>query len=67
MRSFDLILRFSVYKKANLGFSKKFTESVVLYDVTEKLYRNEYFKFKHYDDFEYEFFEMPLSEIAQIQ
>lgn len=52
-----VFVRRPVYKKANLGFSKKFTESVVLYDVTEKLYKNEYFKFKYYDDFEYELFE----------
>ena len=44
-----------VYKKANLGFSKKFVESVVIYDVTDKLYNNQFFKYKHYDDFEYEF------------
>lgn len=44
-----------VYKKANLGFSKKFVESVVVYDVTDKLYNNQFFKYKHYDDFENEF------------
>jgi hypothetical protein len=46
-----------VYKKANLGFSKKFVESVVVYDETHKLYNNQYFKPKKYNDFEYEFFE----------
>jgi hypothetical protein len=43
-----------VYKKANLGFSKKFIESVVLYDVTDKLYNNQFFKNKYYHDFKYE-------------
>lgn len=45
-----------VFKKANLGFSKKFVESVIVYDVTDKLYNNQYFKHKYYNDFEYEFY-----------
>ena len=46
-----------MYKKTNLGFSKKHIDSVILYDETNALYRNSYFKDKLYDDFDYELYE----------
>lgn len=43
-----------IFKKANLGLTKKFLESKIIYDVTEDLYRNKYFKEKLYNEFEFE-------------
>lgn len=43
-----------VYKKTNLGLTKKYVESKVLYDVTDALYRNRDFVKKFYADFEYD-------------
>lgn len=43
-----------VYKKVNLGLSKKYLESKVLYDVTDDLHFNRRFKEKFYKDFETE-------------
>jgi RNA polymerase-binding transcription factor DksA len=43
-----------VFKKTNLGLTKKYVESKVLYDVTDALYRNRDFEKKFYNDFEYD-------------
>jgi RNA polymerase-binding transcription factor DksA len=43
-----------VYKKTNLGLTKKYVESKVLYDVTDALYRNRDFVKKFYNDFDYD-------------
>lgn len=43
-----------VFKKTNLGLTKKYVESKVLYDVTDALYRNRDFEKKYYNDFEYD-------------
>ena len=43
-----------VFKKTNLGLTKKYVESKVLYDVTDALYRNSHFEKKYYNDFEYD-------------
>jgi hypothetical protein len=49
-----------VYKKTNLGLSRKFVNSIVLLDETNALYRNRDFEKKFYNDFEYEMFETDL-------
>lgn len=43
-----------VIKKTNLGLTKKYVESKVLYDVTEALYKNRDFEKKYYKDFDNE-------------
>lgn len=43
-----------VFKKTNLGLTKKYVESKILYDVTDALYRNRDFEKKLYNDFEYD-------------
>nr|WP_315184433.1 phospholipase D family protein [uncultured Flavobacterium sp.] len=49
-----------VFKKTNLGLTKKYVESKVLYDVTESLYRNRDFVKKYYNDFEYDILETDI-------
>lgn len=46
-----------IFKKTNLGLSKKYTESKILYDVTDALYRNRNFEKKFYKDFDVELLE----------
>ena len=46
-----------IFKKTNLGLSKKYIESKILYDMTEALYRNRDFEKKHYNDFDFELLE----------
>lgn len=43
-----------VYKKVNLGLTKKYIESKVLFDKTDELYKNKNFQRKLYNDFEQE-------------
>lgn len=43
-----------VFKKTNLGLTKKYVESKILYDVTDALYKNRDFEKKYYRDFEYD-------------
>lgn len=47
-----VFLKRPVFKKTNLGLTKKYVESKILYDVTENLYRNSSFTKKYYNDFE---------------
>jgi len=46
-----------LYKKTNLGLSKKHLGHVVLFDQTNALYRNRSFEQKFYNDFEYQLFQ----------
>lgn len=46
-----------LYKKTNLGLSKKHLGHVVLFDETNALYRNRNFEKKYYNDFDYELFQ----------
>lgn len=46
-----------LYKKTNLGLSKKHLGHVILFDQTNALYRNRSFEQKFYNDFEYELFQ----------
>ncbi|MVO08229.1 hypothetical protein GOQ30_03500 [Flavobacterium sp. TP390] len=46
-----------VYIKTNLGLSKKFISSKIIYDKTNDLYQNKNIKELYYDDFEYEIFD----------
>lgn len=46
-----------LYIKTNLGFSKKHIKSVILYDETKALYKNNDFEEMFYEDFEEELFE----------
>jgi len=46
-----------IFKKTNLGLSKKYIESKILYDITEALYRNRDFEKKYYKDFDLELLE----------
>jgi len=46
-----------LYKKTNLGLSKKHLGHMVLFDQTNALYRNRNFEQKFYNDFEYELFQ----------
>ncbi len=46
-----------IFKKTNLGLSKKYVESKVLYDMTDALYRNRDFDKKYYQDFNLELLE----------
>ncbi|WP_284651339.1 hypothetical protein [Flavobacterium terrisoli] len=46
-----------LYKKTNLGLSKKHLGHVVLFDETNALYRNRNFEQKFYNDFDYELFQ----------
>ncbi|NDP22203.1 MAG: hypothetical protein GZ091_14145 [Paludibacter sp.] len=46
-----------IFKKTNLGLSKKYVESKVLYDMTDALYRNRDFEKKYYKDFDLEILE----------
>ena len=49
-----------VFKKTNLGLTKKYVESKILYDVTGALYNNRDFEKKYYRDFEYDFLETEI-------
>lgn len=49
-----------VFKKTNLGLTKKYIESKILYDVTDSLYKNRDFEKKYYRDFEYDILETDL-------
>lgn len=49
-----------LFKKVNLGFSKKHIDSVVLIDETRALYQNRNFTKKYYNDFEYELFDTDI-------
>lgn len=49
-----------VFKKTNLGLTKKYVESKVLYDVTDALYKNRDFEKKYYNDFEYDILETDI-------
>ncbi len=49
-----------VFKKTNLGLTKKYVESKVLYDTTDALYRNRDFEKKFYNDFEYDILETDI-------
>ncbi|MDI1317061.1 phospholipase D family protein [Flavobacterium sp.] len=46
-----------MFKKTNLGLSKKYINSVILFDETHSLYNNRRFANKFYNDFDYELFE----------
>lgn len=46
-----------LYKKTNLGLSKKHLGHMILFDQTNALYRNRNFEQKFYNDFEYELFQ----------
>lgn len=46
-----------LYKKTNLGLSKKHLGHVILFDQTNALYRNRSFEQKFYNDFEYQLFQ----------
>lgn len=46
-----IFIKRPVFRKANLGLTKKYINSEILYDKTEEMYRNEYFKKKYYNDF----------------
>lgn len=46
-----------LYKKTNLGLSKKHLGHAILFDQTNALYRNRNFEQKFYNDFEYELFQ----------
>ncbi|MCX6185000.1 MAG: hypothetical protein NTX74_08195 [Flavobacterium sp.] len=46
-----------LYKKTNLGLSKKHLGHVVLFDETNALYRNRNFEQKFYNDFDYQLFQ----------
>ncbi len=46
-----------LYKKTNLGLSKKHLGNVVLFDETNALYRNRNFEQKFYNDFDFELFQ----------
>lgn len=46
-----------IFKKTNLGLSKKYIESKILYDMTDALYRNRDFEKKFYKDFDVELLE----------
>lgn len=43
-----------IFKKVNLGFSKKHVDSIILFDETNALYQNRNFSKKYYNDFKYE-------------
>ena len=49
-----------IFKKTNLGLSKKYIESRVLYDMTDALYRNQNFDKKYYKDFDLELLESDI-------
>ena len=49
-----IFLKRPVFKKTNFGFTQKYVESKVLYDVTDALYRNRDFEKKYYNDFDYD-------------
>ena len=49
-----------LYKKTNLGLSKKFIRSVILFDQTDALYKNRRFEKKYYNDFDYDLFETDI-------
>ena len=49
-----------VFKKTNLGLTKKYVESKILYDVTDALYKNRDFEKKYYRDFEYDLLETEI-------
>lgn len=46
-----------MFKKTILGLSRKFLESVVVYDATNELYKNQSFAVKKYHDFKTEYFD----------
>jgi phosphatidylserine/phosphatidylglycerophosphate/cardiolipin synthase-like enzyme len=46
-----------LFRKVNLGFTKKHVESIVLFDETRALYQNRDFAKKYYNDFEYELYD----------
>ncbi|MBY0485568.1 MAG: hypothetical protein K2P85_00010 [Flavobacteriaceae bacterium] len=46
-----------LYKKTNLGLSKKHVGHAILFDETNSLYRNRNFEQKFYNDFEFELFQ----------
>lgn len=52
-----LFVKRPLYKKTNLGLSKKHLGHVVLFDQTNALYRNRSFEQKFYNDFEYQLFQ----------
>jgi len=47
-----IYLKRPIYKRTNLGMTKKYIESKVLYDMTNHLYRNRDFLKKYYNDFD---------------
>lgn len=49
-----------IFKKTNLGLSKKYIDSRVLYDMTDALYRNQNFDKKYYKDFDLELLESDI-------
>jgi hypothetical protein len=46
-----------IFKKTNLGLSKKYIDSKVLYDTTDALYKNGNYGNKTYNDFDFELFD----------
>lgn len=52
-----IFIKRPIFKKVNLGFSKKHVDSVILLDETNALYQNRDFKKKFYKDFDYEFYD----------
>jgi len=52
-----IYLKRPIYKRTNLGMTKKYIESKVLYDMTDHLYRNRDFFKKYYNDFDLELLE----------
>jgi hypothetical protein len=49
-----------IYKKTNLGLSRKYLESKVLFDMTDALYKNRSFEKKLYKEFETELFDSDI-------
>ena len=52
-----IYLKRPIYKRTNLGMTKKYIESKVLYYMTDHLYRNRDFFKKYYNDFDLELLE----------
>ena len=55
-----VFMKRAIFKKTNLGLSKKYVESKVLYDMTDALYRNSHFEKKYYKEFDLELLESDI-------
>ncbi|SEA94887.1 hypothetical protein SAMN05443667_1132 [Flavobacterium gillisiae] len=47
-----VFVKLPIFKKTNLGLSRKYVESRILYDMTDALYRNRDFEKKYFNDFD---------------